>query len=275
MPVTENVTLRLGDCLDLMAEMEPGSVDMVLCNPPQEVSAKNPWDVRIPFDRLWEGYRRVCKPEATIVLFSAGMFTADLMESNPEMWRYNLVWEKTAPTGFLNAGRAPLRAHEDIVVFYGRQPKYNPQMTRGHAKKSVSRVSRMNSEHSANYGSFRDPADYESTERFPRSVLRFPRDTQTSALHPTQKPVALCSWLIRTYTDRGDLVLDSCMGSGSVGVAAVMEGRRFVGFEADERYFRIAEDRIGRATEVLRTRTTLDSFGSKNTGREVDTGGGE
>ena len=271
--MTSDVTLRQGDCLELMASMDPHSVDMVLCDLPYGITSQNPWDVRIPFPELWDAYRTVCRPEAAIVLFSSGMFTADLMESNPDMWRYNLVWEKSAPSGFLNAGRAPLRAHEDVLVFYKRQPKYNPQMTRGHAKKSVSKVSRMNSEHSSNYGTYRDPVDYESCERFPRSVLHFPKDTQTSALHPTQKPVALCSWLIRTYTDRGDLVLDSCMGSGSVGVAAVMEGRRFVGFEAQERYFRIAEDRIGKAAEAVRTRTTLESF-SKNAG-EVGTGGVE
>lgn len=252
--------LHEGDCMEVVPTLPKGSVDMVLCDPPYGCTGRNPWDNVIPFDRFWDAIHHAVRPDSAIVLFGQGMFTADLMRSNPWEWRYNLIWEKAQAGGFLNAHRMPLRAHEDIAVFYGRQPVYNPQKTDGHVRKQVPASSRAGSRSSTNYRECNgDVGDYDSTERYPRSVLRYPKDTQKCALHPTQKPVALCSYLIRTYTDPGMVVLDLCMGSGTTGVAAVNEGHGFIGIESDPRYFRIASERIGSATAVPRV-TTMESF---------------
>lgn len=241
--------MMLGDCLELMAEIGPGSVDMVLCDPPYGMT-RNAWDCEVDLGRLWEHYDRVVKEDGAIVLFASGMFTSRLMASNPSMWRYNLVWRKTTPTGFLNAKRMPLRAHEDICVFYRRLPTYNPQIGSGPRKVSTAHHAR-NSKPSSNYGAWH-PTTYDSTERYPTSVLEFKTDKQRGgAHHPTQKPVALCEWLIRTYTNPGDVVLDSFMGSGSTGVAAVRCGRRFVGIEKDEGYYETALRRVADRKSVV------------------------
>lgn len=235
------VELLHGDCMSLMEDLEPCSVDMVLCDPPYGIT-KNAWDISIDMERLWERYKRVVKPNGAIVLFSSGMFTADLMGSNPKDWRYNLIWRKTHPTGFLNARRMPLRAHEDICVFYQKPPVYHPQMGTGPRKVATAHHKR-NSKKGASYGGY-EAVDYDSTQRYPVSVLEFASDKQRCALHPTQKPVALCEYLIRTFTDPGDTVLDNCMGSGTTGVAAIRCGRGFVGMEKDADFFRIAKERM-------------------------------
>lgn len=237
------IDIQQGDCLALMRTIPSGSIDMVLCDLPYGVTARNKWDVIIPFDSLWEQYARVIKEDAAIVLFGSGMFTADLMESNRKMWKYNLIWEKTQPTGFLNAQRMPLRCHEDILVFYKKQPTYNPQKTSGHVRKVSKAVHCKTAKKSLNYGDY-SFTDYESDERFPRSVITFPKDTQKSALHPTQKPVSLLEYLIRTYTNKGDTVLDNCMGSGSAAVACIHTGRNFIGYELDRTIFKTAHERI-------------------------------
>lgn len=206
------------------------SIDMIFCDLPYGVTARNKWDVVIPTDRLWEQYERVIKDNGAILLFGSGMFTADIMKSNPKLWRYNIVWEKTTPTGFLNANRQPLRSHEDIMVFYKSQPTYNPQKTSGHIRKVSTAKHKRNSTMSSDYGEY-EPSTYDSTERFPTSVWRFPTDKQKSALHPTQKPIDLCRCAIRTYTNPGDLVLDNCCGSGSILAAAAAEKRGFIGMD--------------------------------------------
>ena len=229
-----------------MKDIPDGSIDMILCDLPYGVTAQNKWDTVIPFESLWKQYERVAKENAAIILFGSGMFTADLMESNRKLWKYNLIWEKTQPTGHLNAHRMPLRCHEDILVFYNKHPVYNPQKTFGHTRK-VSRVKHhKKSKKTTNYGDY-SFTDYESTERFPRSILTFPKDTQKNALHPTQKPVALLEYLIKTYTNEGETVLDNCMGSGSTGVACVNTNRRFLGIEKEQKYFDIAKQRIEEA----------------------------
>lgn len=235
--------LMLGDCLDLLGSIPDSSIDMVLCDLPYGMT-RNAWDCEIDLDELWSHYRRVVKHNGAVVLFASGMFTSRLMASNPSMWRYNLVWRKTTPTGFLNAKRMPLRAHEDICVFYRKLPVYHPQMGTGPRKVS-SASSQGPSRQSSNYGSY-GSSSYDSTERYPTSVLEFASDKQRCAIHPTQKPVALCEWLIRTYTDEGGVVLDNCMGSGSTGVAAIHCGRRFVGIEKDEGYYTAALERLQR-----------------------------
>lgn len=238
-----DVELILGDCLKVMQSFADKSIDMVLCDLPYGETARNKWDVCLPFDLLWKEYERIIKDDGAIILFANGMFTAELMTSNRKLWRYNLVWEKTQPTGFLNARRMPLRSHEDICVFYKRLPTYNPQKTTGHERKVSSASSKRNCKKSTNYGEA-GLVSYDSTERYPRSVLKFPKDIQHSALHPTQKPVALLEWLIKSYTNEGDTVLDNCMGSGSTGVACQNTGRNFIGIESAKEYFETAARRI-------------------------------
>ena len=238
--------LYRGDCLEVMKDIEDKSIDMILCDLPYGITARNKWDIVIPFDKLWEYYNRIIKDNGAIVLFGSGMFTSSLMQSNSKMWRYNLIWHKTTPTGFLNANRMPLRAHEDIVVFYKSLPTYNPQKTNGHERKVSKAKYKRNSKKTEDYGEH-GLTNYDSTERYPTSILTFATDKQKEALHPTQKPVALLEWLIKTYTNEGEVVLDNCMGSGSTGVAALNTNRNFIGIEFDEGYFEIAENRIEEA----------------------------
>lgn len=230
------------DCLYGMAGIKSQSIDMILCDLPYGQTARNKWDVVIPFDKLWEQYKRIIKPSGAVVLFANGMFTADLVCSNRKMWRYNLVWEKTTPTGFLNANRMPLRKHEDICVFYQSPPTYNPQKTTGHAP--VHSYTKHTSD-GTNYGKTNiGISGGGSTERFPTSILKFATDKQKTSLHPTQKPIALLEFLVRTYTNESETVLDNCMGSGSTAIAAINTNRNFIGFELDGTYYNLAKDRI-------------------------------
>ena len=215
------------DCLEGMKAIPDGSVDAVICDLPYGVlngeSEGGSWDTIIPFEPLWAEYRRVCKPTAAIVLFAQGMFTADLMHSNPKMWRYNLIWKKgDRCSGFLNANRMPLRNHEDIVVFYDKLPTYNPQMrtgfpnhTRGHGGGKLK---------NGCYGKF-DPwarSEVITTEKFPLSIIDIAKEHDVNKqFHPTQKPVDLLRYLVLTYTNEGDTVLDNCMGSGTTAIACI------------------------------------------------------
>lgn len=232
------------DCFEVMPAIPDKSIDMVLCDLPYGQTHNN-WDTEIDLERLWEQYSRVVKDNGAIVLFGSGMFTAKLMMSSPKLWRYNLIWQKTLPVGFLNANRMPLRAHEDVCVFYKKLPEYNPQKTSGHPRKVSNRASKA-PEYSPNYG-IHGGHNYDSTERYPTSVLTFAQDKQKEHLHPTQKPVALCEWLIRSYTQEGDVVLDNCMGSGTTGVACVHTNRSFIGIEKDKDIFNTASARIAEA----------------------------
>lgn len=239
--MNEKIHLTCGDCLEVMKQMPAACVDMVLCDLPYG-NTRNSWDKQIDMVALWEQYGRIVKPAGAIVLFGSGRFTAELMQSNARDWRYNLIWEKTTPTGFLNAKRMPLRCHEDILVFYRELPTYHPIMSKGVRKVSTA-AHKRNSKSGSSYGKY-DTVSYDSDERYPRSVLHFATDKQKSALHPTQKPVALLEYLIRMYTDEGDLVLDNCMGSGSTAIACLNSGRRFEGIEINPDMFAIAEYRI-------------------------------
>lgn len=226
-----------------MTNIYDKSVNLILCDLPYGQTARNKWDSVIPFEPLWKQYERILADNGVIILFANGMFTADLMQSNRKMWKYNLIWEKTTVTGFLNAKKMPLRCHEDICVFYNKPPKYNPQKTTGHVRKVSKAEHKVNCVNSTDYGEH-GLTTYDSTERYPKSVLKFATDKQKSALHPTQKPVALLEYLIKTYSKEEDVVLDNCMGSGSAGVAAKNLHRRFIRIELDEKYFNIAENRI-------------------------------
>ena len=240
MEITENEIYNV-DCLIGMKYLKDKSINMVLCDLPQGIT-QNRWDIIIPFDELWLQYNRIIKDNGAIVLFGNGIFTAQLMLSNPKLWRYNLIWQKTTPTGFLNANKMPLRVHEDICVFYKKLPTYNPQKTSGH--KPVHSYTKHTSDGS-NYGKTKEGiSGGGSTERFPISLLNFPNDKQKSKLHPTQKPIALCSYLIRTYTNEGDLVLDNCTGAASIPISCIQTNRRFIAFELDSDIYEIATARV-------------------------------
>ncbi len=238
------VNLMLGDCIKLMKEMQPQSIDMVLCDLPYGTTSKNKWDNVIPFCHLWECYKRIVKPNGAILLFGQPPFSTMLIASNAKMFRYEWVWVKTLAQGFLNANKMPMRATENISVFYQKLPKYNPQKTPGNPYNKG--IRKANS--TTNYGDHRETlGKNEAGYRFPTNVLYFSNANHKNILHPTQKPVALLEYLIRTYTDEGDTVLDNCMGSGSTGVASVNTNRSFVGIELNQEYYQIARERITRA----------------------------
>jgi site-specific DNA-methyltransferase (adenine-specific) len=232
------------DCLLRMPTLAPGSVDLVLCDLPYGTT-QNKWDSVIPFDALWANYNRLNR--GATVLTSAQPFTSALVMSNPEAFKYQWVWEKSRVTGVLNAKIQPLRQHEDVNVFYGTQPIYNPQGVEACNKRNGT-GKRSDGKSSGNYGAITATADntYLQTQTgYPRSILKIA--SEGSTVHPTQKPVALMEYLIRTYTNPGDTVLDNCMGSGTTGVAAINTGRSFIGIERDPAYFAIASKRIAEA----------------------------
>jgi len=232
--------LMKGDCLERMKEIPNGSVDMVLTDPPYQ-KTQNKWDSVIPFDLMWEQLNRIIKPNGAVVLFGQNSFSFKLGLSNEKMFRYTLVWEKTKSGGFLNANRMPLQAHEDILIFYKKLPTYNPQFEAGkpYTKKAVTNGD------GGNYGKFNRVGKVNVNEgvRFPRSVIKMSNDNHGS-LHPTQKPLELMEYLIKTYTNEGETVLDFTMGSGTTGVACKNLNRKFIGVERDENYFNIAKERI-------------------------------
>lgn len=237
----KKVKIMLGNCLERMKEIESGTIDMILCDLPYGTTRCS-WDSVIPFEPLWEQYERVIKEKGAIVLFAAQPFTSVLTLSNLKLFRYEWIWEKTAATGHLNAKKMPMKAHENILVFYKSLPSYYPIKTKGHVRKSA--TADRGKLGSDIYGNEIGITVYNSAERYPRSVLKFSSDKQTSSFHPTQKPVSLCEYLIRTYTSEGETVLDNTMGSGSTGVACVNTNRSFIGIEKEEKYFFIAQERI-------------------------------
>ena len=229
-----------GDCLDLMKTIPDGSVDMILTDPPYGTTACK-WDTVIPFEPMWAELKRIIKPNGAIVLFGSEPFSSLLRCSNLKMFKYDWIWEKSKATGFLNSKKQPLRAHEIISVFYSKPPTYTPQMTEGVAyNKGVRKEQTQNDV----YGSF-DQVEVKSNGlRFPRSVQHFKKAASEGGFHKTQKPVALLEYLIKTYTQECETVLDFTMGSGSTGVAALNTNRKFIGIELDETYFSIAQERI-------------------------------
>jgi site-specific DNA-methyltransferase (adenine-specific) len=243
------VSLHNGDCLTVMPRLAAGSVDLILCDLPYGTTACS-WDAVIPFDRLWAEYRRLLRPGGVVVLTAAQPFTTQVIASNLPDFKYCWYWDKKAVTGFANAKLQPLRCVEDVVVFYASRPTYNPQglVYLGKSRSNSATVGgdtvRTDTAASAGKGSLRTAgAEYvQEWTNYPKQLLEVPRDR--SRVHPTQKPVALMEYLIRTYTNPGDLVLDNCMGSGTTGVAALNTNRRFIGIERDPGYFAIARSRI-------------------------------
>lgn len=238
------VDLRKGDCLELMKNIEDKSVDMICCDLPYGTTA-NAWDSVIPFGPLWKQYSRVIKDHGAVVLFSQMPFGAKLIESAPKSlpFRHEWIWEKTRATGFLNSHHVPLKAHENILVFYKHLPTYNPQFSAGKPYRSVKKGA-MTSNYRVTKGT--NIVSQSDGRRYPRDVIRI-ENGNSKSFHPTQKPTRLLDYLIKTYTNSGDLVLDNCMGSGSTGVSCVETGRSFIGMEMDAFYFEIAQQRISEA----------------------------
>jgi DNA modification methylase len=229
------------DCLGAMPSFPVNSIDLVLSDVPYG-QTQNAWDVTISLAPMWEQLNRIAKPNAAIILMAAQPFASKLVCSNLQYFRYDLVWKKNKPTGFLNAKKQPLRIHEHIMVFYRKPPIFEPQMTTGHKPGNYARRTKP----SSNYGA-QTPSEYGgSTERYPTSVIEIPiiNNDDPDKEHPTQKPVELMDWLVRSFCSAGSTVLDFAMGSGTTGVAALASGRRFIGIEKHAEYFAIAKRRI-------------------------------
>lgn len=241
--------IYLEDCLEGMKKIESGSVDAIITDLPYGVLNRNnkaaQWDKKIPLIPLWEQYQRITKPDSPIILFSQGRFSAELILSQPKLWKYNLVWKKNKCCGHLNANRMPLRQHEDILVFYQKLPVYHPQMTLcpPEQRRRYPGMIKRTTNHC--YGKMHPTPARISDWKYPTSIINIPKEHNVGASwHPTQKPVQLVEYLIKTYTDEGDLVLDSCMGSGTTALAAIRTRRHFIGFETEKKFFDIANHRI-------------------------------
>lgn len=230
------------DCLDGMKLIDDKSIDMILTDLPYGTT-QCAWDVIIPFEPLWEQYSRIIKDNGAILLFGSEPFSSYLRLSNIDMFKYDWIWQKTNPKGHLNAKKQPMRAHEVISVFYKNQPTYNPQMTHGHNRKVARRDYIKESNGDSCYGREVRKTNYDSTDRYPLSVQTFSNGSQTNKIHHTQKPVELCKYMIMTYTNKGDLVLDCCAGSCTTGVACYETGRNFIGFEKDKEIYRKGMER--------------------------------
>ena len=231
-----------GDCLEVMKSIPDGSVDMVLCDLPYGTT-QNKWDSVIPLEEMWEAYGRVLKPNGVVALTSQGVFTAKLILSNEKWFKYKFVWVKSKSTNFLNARKQPLRQHEDICIFYGKQPDYQPIMWKGEPYNKGTRKS----QYTGSYGDFKPVVVKSEGQRFPTDTLYCKTAESESGgrvWHPTQKPVALGRYLIRMFTRPGQTVLDNAFGSGSFLVAAAMENRRFIGIEKNEEVHLFKKKRI-------------------------------
>lgn len=235
-------TINQGGCLELLNGIPDKSIDMVLCDLPYG-RTKNRWDIIIPFDKLWKQYDRIVKDNGVVALYADGMFMADMMNSNRDNWKYNIVWDKVLTSGFLNANRQPLRQHEEIVIFYKNQPTYNPQKTKG--KKNNSKGVPKDCANN-NYGDFEfvDNREELGDMKHPTSIQKFTKPHSSIMKHPTEKSVEMCEWLIKTYTNEGQVVLDNCIGSGTTAVAAINTSRQFIGIELDFDIYKKANDMI-------------------------------
>ena len=237
--------ILLGDCLELMKDIPNGSIDMILCDLPYGTTSQK-WDIIIPFDKLWEQYKRIIKPNGAIVLTASQPFTSALVMSNVDWFRYELIWEKERPTNIMFMKKQIGKVHENILVFYKHQPTYNPLMTKrdnptiavyGKDKKGGDSKTHKNQR-------LRYSEGYNRFVKYPRSVIKINRDTLKGSMHPTQKPVALFEYLIKTYTNEGDLVLDNCAGSGTTAIACLNTNRQFIVMEKEQKYYDIILKRV-------------------------------
>lgn len=247
-----NIKLYKGDCLNVMKDIPDKSIDAIIADLPYGAT-QNKNDIILPFDKLWEQYERIIKDNGAIVLFGQGLFFVDLINSNRKLFRYDLVWDKQLISGFLNANRMPLRVHENIAVFYKKLPTYNPQCTEGKPLHSKGK-SYLNKEHkNENYGKFEmtDDSRAGSTQKYPKSIISFQKPHPSKAQHRTEKSIEMLEWLVKTYTNEGELILDNCAGSGSTGIACLNTNRKFIGIELDETYFNIANERMKQNQQEL------------------------
>lgn len=228
-----------GDCLEVMPVIPDGVVDMIFCDLPYGMT-NNRWDKVISFESLWKEYKRIIKTNGAIVLTSQQPFATDLINSARRLFRYEIIWEKTMAQGFLNANKMPLRAHENILVFYKSLPTYNPQKTYGPVKRKGKTIRRGST---SNYTQVKDNEYIDDGSRYPKSVVKISNGNYQS-LHPTQKPIKLVEWFIRTYSNAGDLILDNCVGSGTPPLCCLKNSRRFIGIEKELDFVRIAKARI-------------------------------
>jgi len=239
-------TLWNEECLQAMKRIPDGSVDMVMCDLPYGTT-QNKWDSVIDLPSLWAAYKRVCKPSAAIVLTAAQPFTSVLVCGNLKDFKYDWTWRKPKGTGHLNAKKQPMRDKEDVLVFYQEQCTYNPQFKTGTPyKDKAGKDHTSTTSMTGSYGAYTNYREDNDGRRYPKQVIEF-GVVERGTLHPTEKPVALMEYLIKTYTNEGELVLDNTMGSGTTGVACGNLGRRFIGIEQDEKYFTIAQARISAA----------------------------
>lgn len=239
----ENIELWNGDCLELMKNIPDKSIDCIICDPPYGTTACK-WDSVIPFEPLWGQYNRIIKDNGAILLFGSEPFSTELRHSNLKMFKYDWIWEKEQGANFMLCKYQPYKVHEIISVFGKKTPCYNPQMTigkpyisgKGNSGEITNCVTKVQTKNNGT--------------RYPRSIQKFSTDKAKGSLHPTQKPVALIEYLIKTYTNEGETVLDNCMGSGTTGVACKNLNRKFIGIELDDTYYEIAKNRINGVPET-------------------------
>ena len=249
--MNEKIVIKHGDCLELMKEIPRGGVDMILCDLPYGTTACK-WDNVIPFEPMWEQYTRIIKEDGAIVLFGSEPFSTELRHSNLKMFRYDWIWEKEQGANFMLCKYQPYKVHETISVVSKKRHIYIPQMTvgnpyisgKGTSGEITNNVTKVQTKNNGT--------------RYPRSIQRFNTDKSKGSLHPTQKPVKLLEYLIRTYTNENEVVLDNCMGSGSTGVACINTNRKFIGYELDEKYFNTAKERLGKAHENKRVSSDIE-----------------
>lgn len=250
------------DCFDVFPKIKDKSIDLILCDLPYGVTALD-WDIPLPLDKLWNEYKRIIKDNGAILLFSVQPFTTDLIVSNRKMFRYEIVWEKTQKTGFYNANRMPLKGHENILVFYKKLPTYNPikrEISELEAKTrgvNIGRVRQKKADRCVLYGHVNAQDYTDDGTRYPHDVIHFSNwngalfgKTEKTTKHPTQKPVAVMEYLIKTYSNSGDVVLDNCMGVGTVGIACKNTNRKFIGIEKNKDFFNIAFDALNGDTDA-------------------------
>jgi site-specific DNA-methyltransferase (adenine-specific) len=236
------IDLQKGDCLELIKDIKDRSIDLILFDPPYSTTNAK-WDNTLDWDKVWVELKRVRKEGCPILIFSQIPFTIQLGMTNLKELRYEIIWEKTQGTGFLNANRTPIKCHENILMFYDKLGVYNPQKTQGHERKVSTAKHKRNCEKGEAYNEFYD-TDYDSTERFPRDVIKFKSDKQHLPLHSTQKPLGLCEWLIKTYSNEGDTVLDITCGASTTLIAAEKCNRNSIGFEMEDYFYQLSKMRI-------------------------------
>jgi len=249
-----NASLYNANCFDIFPLIEDKSIDMILCDLPYNVT-KHKDDISLPFDNLWNQYKRIIKDNGVIALFAQGLFYVDLINSNRKMFKYDLVWDKKLVTGFLNSNRMPLRVHEQIAIFYDQQPTYNPQMTYGEPSHSHGKAKgkQRKNENYSNFLTLDDTHLINSNKKHPISILSFPKPHPSIAKHRTEKSIPCLEWLVKTYTNEGDTVLDNTMGSGTTIIACENTKRKSIGIEIDKKYFDVTVKRLESLQDTLWT----------------------